>query len=71
VTRFGRHGVTGLATMPSDWWKEIGPIGTLDDAVAHMKALEAAGVHSIGMFPAPEVDIATAQLDDVLRLGTR
>ena len=71
VTRFGRHGVTGLATMPSDWWKEIGPIGTLDDAVAHMKALEAAGVHSIGMFPAPEVDIATAQLDDVFRLGTR
>lgn len=71
VTRFGRHGVTGLATMPSDWWKEIGPIGTIDDAVAHMEALETAGVHSIGMFPAPEVDIATVQLDDVLRLGTR
>jgi hypothetical protein len=57
--------------MPSDWWQEIGPIGTVDDAVAHIEALEAEGVHSIGMFPAPEVGIATAQLDDVLRLATR
>jgi alkanesulfonate monooxygenase SsuD/methylene tetrahydromethanopterin reductase-like flavin-dependent oxidoreductase (luciferase family) len=71
VTRLDSHGVGGLAAMPSDWWTEIGPIGTVDDAVTHIEALEAAGVHSIGLFPAPDVSIATAQLDDVLRLGTR
>jgi 5,10-methylenetetrahydromethanopterin reductase len=68
---FDRHGVDGLASMPADWWREIGPIGTLDDAVAHIETLEAVGVHSIGMFPAPDVQIAEAQLDDVLRLATR
>jgi hypothetical protein len=57
--------------MPPEWWAEIGPIGTLDDAVAHIEALEAAGVHSIGLFPAPDVDVATAQVEDVVRLATR
>jgi alkanesulfonate monooxygenase SsuD/methylene tetrahydromethanopterin reductase-like flavin-dependent oxidoreductase (luciferase family) len=71
VTRFNSHGVGGLAAMPSEWWTEIGPIGTVEDAVTHIEALEAAGVHSIGLFPAPDVSIAAAQLDDVLRLGTR
>ena len=71
MARYGRQGVSGLATMPSEWWKEIGPIGTVDDAVAHIEALDAAGVHSIGLFPAPVVETAMAQLDDVLRLGSR
>jgi 5,10-methylenetetrahydromethanopterin reductase len=71
VERFQRGGVAGLVTMPDDWWVEIGPIGTLDDAVAHVEALTAAGVHSIGLFPAPELDIARAQIDDVLAIATR
>ena len=64
-------GVEGVATMPDEWWAEIGPIGTLDDAAAHLGALEDAGVHSIGLFPAPEVDIARSQVDDVLALSRR
>ncbi len=71
AARHDQQGLHGLATMPSDWWMEIGPIGTLDDAVAHIEALEAAGAHSIGMSPAPVVEIAMAQLDDVLRLAAR
>lgn len=65
------RGVAGVAAMPVDWWAELGPIGTLDDAAAHLAALEDAGVHSIGLFPAPDVEIARAQVDDVLALAGR
>ncbi len=71
VARHRERGVEGVATMPDDWWAEIGPIGTLDDAAVHLDALEAAGVHSIGLFPAPDVEIARAQVDDVLALARR
>jgi len=54
--------------MPPDWWHEIGPIGTLDDARAHIDALAAAGVSSIGLFPASDVATARAQLNDVAGL---
>ena len=64
-------GLEGVRDMPADWWAEIGPIGTLDDAAAHLAALEAAGVHSVGLFPAPEVDVARSQVDDVLALARR
>jgi 5,10-methylenetetrahydromethanopterin reductase len=65
------RGVEGVRDMPADWWAEIGPIGTLDDAAAHLAALEAAGVHSIGLFPAREVEVARSQVDDVLALARR
>jgi 5,10-methylenetetrahydromethanopterin reductase len=68
IARYATRGVDGLATMPSDWWNEIGPIGTLDDARAHIDALAAAGVRSIGLFPASDVATARAQLDDVAAL---
>jgi len=71
VARHDTRGVEGVATMPDDWWAEIGPIGTLDDAVAHLGALEGEGVHSIGLFPAPDVEIARSQVDDVLALARR
>jgi hypothetical protein len=71
VARFAEHGVEGLVTMPAEWWIELAPIGTLDDACAHVDALERAGVNSIGLFPAPEVDIARRQIDDVLAIARR
>jgi 5,10-methylenetetrahydromethanopterin reductase len=71
VARFAERGVEGLVTMPAEWWIEIGPIGTLDDARAHVDALERAGVDSIGLFPAPEVDIARRQIDEVLAIARR
>ena len=71
VARFAEHGVEGLVTMPAEWWIELAPIGTLDDARAHVDALERAGVDSIGLFPAPEVDIARLQIDDVLAIASR
>jgi alkanesulfonate monooxygenase SsuD/methylene tetrahydromethanopterin reductase-like flavin-dependent oxidoreductase (luciferase family) len=68
VARYATRGVDGLATMPPDWWHEIGPIGTLDDARAHIDALAAAGVSDIGLFPASDVATARAQLNDVAGL---
>jgi alkanesulfonate monooxygenase SsuD/methylene tetrahydromethanopterin reductase-like flavin-dependent oxidoreductase (luciferase family) len=71
VSRHAELGVDGLVTMPDEWWAEIGPIGTLDDAIAHVGALEDAGVRSIGLYPAPDVDIARSQVGDVLALARR
>ncbi len=71
VEVFRRSGVDGLAKMPSDWWMELGPIGTLDDAAEHLEALERAGADSIGLFPAPDLAVASAQLDDVTALVAR
>jgi alkanesulfonate monooxygenase SsuD/methylene tetrahydromethanopterin reductase-like flavin-dependent oxidoreductase (luciferase family) len=71
AARYAGEGVDAIAGMPDDWWLELGPIGTLDDAAEHIAALEAAGVHSVGLFPAPEVEIARSQVDDVLALARR
>ncbi|MDQ6658635.1 MAG: LLM class flavin-dependent oxidoreductase [Actinomycetota bacterium] len=64
-------GAGGLVGMPPDWWHSIGAIGTLDDAHAYLEAMEAEGVMSISMFPAPEIDIARGQLSDVVTLANR
>ncbi|NEA33680.1 LLM class flavin-dependent oxidoreductase [Streptomyces sp. SID13031] len=68
---FDEKGIDGLVSMPQDWWAELGPIGTLDDAAAHIDALEAAGVHHIGLFPDPEVEHGLPQLEYVLELANR
>lgn len=71
VKLHAEKGAAGLVTMPQDWWQEIGPVGTLEDAAAHIEALEAAGVHHIGLFPDPEVEHGLPQLDYVLELAKR
>lgn len=68
AARWRADGPAGLATMPDDWWAEIGPIGTFDDVVAHVHALGAAGATSVAFFPAPDVTVARRQLDDVAAL---
>jgi alkanesulfonate monooxygenase SsuD/methylene tetrahydromethanopterin reductase-like flavin-dependent oxidoreductase (luciferase family) len=71
VKRYDEQGIPGLVSMPTDWWTELGPIGTLDDAAAHLDALNAAGVHHIGLFPDPEVEHGLPQLEFVLELANR
>jgi len=71
IKRYDEQGVPGLVTMPTDWWAELAPVGTLDDAAAHLDALTAAGVHHIGLFPDPEVEYGLPQLDYVLELANR
>lgn len=66
--RHSARGEAGIADMPHDWWIDLGAIGTLDDAVAHVEALADAGAHNVALFPAPDPDIARRQLTDVARL---
>ncbi|TDD20596.1 LLM class flavin-dependent oxidoreductase [Kribbella turkmenica] len=68
---YDESGADGLVGMPADWWTDIGAVGTLDDAAAHIDALESAGVHHIGLFPDPEVAHGMPQLDHVLALANR
>ncbi len=63
--RVDRAGAEALVDMPPDYWHEIGAVGTIDDAHAHLRALEAAGVGSINIFPGPELEVASAQIDQV------
>lgn len=65
----GGHEV--LLDMPADYWTEIGAVGTMDDALGHVAALEAAGVSSINVFPGDEIEIAMEQLPDVAALAAR
>jgi alkanesulfonate monooxygenase SsuD/methylene tetrahydromethanopterin reductase-like flavin-dependent oxidoreductase (luciferase family) len=62
-------GLDGLVAMPRDWWLQIGAIGTRDDAVEHLALLEAEGVTGAAFFPAPELDLARQQIDDVIAIA--
>lgn len=67
--RVERDGDDALIDMPADHWREIGAIGTMDDALAHVAALEDAGVDTINVFPGPELEIAWEQLPLVAELA--
>jgi alkanesulfonate monooxygenase SsuD/methylene tetrahydromethanopterin reductase-like flavin-dependent oxidoreductase (luciferase family) len=69
--RVERGGPEALVDMPPDYWHEIGAVGTMDDALAHVAALEAAGVASINIFPGPELETAWQQLPQVAALARR
>ena len=64
-------GAEALLEMPADHWCEIGAVGTMDDALAHVAALEATGVASINIFPGPELETAREQLPQVAALARR
>jgi alkanesulfonate monooxygenase SsuD/methylene tetrahydromethanopterin reductase-like flavin-dependent oxidoreductase (luciferase family) len=69
--RVSTGGPEALLDMPADYWAEIGAIGTFDDALAHVAALEAAGVNSINIFPADDIEIAWEQMEGVAALAAR
>jgi alkanesulfonate monooxygenase SsuD/methylene tetrahydromethanopterin reductase-like flavin-dependent oxidoreductase (luciferase family) len=69
--RVAASGAEALVEMPHDYWVEIGAIGTMDDALAHVASLEAAGVGSINIFPGPEPELAWEQMPQVAALARR
>lgn len=69
--RVGRDGDEALVDMPADHWLEIGAVGTMDDALAHVAALEAAGVGTVNVFPGPELELAWEQLPLVAAIAAR
>ena len=68
---YATRGAEALVEVPADWWAELGAIGTLEDAAAHLAALEQAGVDSVMFVPAPDPAVARGQLTDVIRLADR
>src|SRR5699024_12602139 len=66
-----RGGDEAMAAVPPEWWAELGAIGTLEDAAAHIDALERAGATGVALVPAPDAEGATRQIDDVLELARR
>jgi len=69
--RVEKGGADALLDMPADYWIEIGAIGTMDDALRHVAALDAVGVRSITIFPGPELEVALGQIDQVAALARR
>jgi len=69
LERHAARGVDGIADMPSDWWIELGAIGTFDDAVRHAEALADAGAHDVAFFPGPTVDLVREDIEHVTRLA--
>ena len=62
-------GADAVVGMPDEWWTDLSGAGTIDDVLAHVAVLEAAGAHHVAFFPAPEADVALAQLDDVIAVA--
>ncbi len=58
-----RDGVQGLTRMPSDWWAELGLVGTADDVEEQRAALHAAGAGTVACLPIGDLGHAYAQLD--------
>jgi 5,10-methylenetetrahydromethanopterin reductase len=58
-------GLDAIASMPSDWWIELGAIGNLDDVLAHAAAMHAAGCTELAFFPGPTVEATREDLDAV------
>lgn len=69
--RVSNGGAATLLDMPADHWREIGAIGTMDDALAHVAALEEAGVGTVTIFPGDDLDVAWQQLPLVAQLTAR
>jgi alkanesulfonate monooxygenase SsuD/methylene tetrahydromethanopterin reductase-like flavin-dependent oxidoreductase (luciferase family) len=67
--RHTARGVDGIADMPTEWWIELGAIGTFDDAVRHAEALADAGATDVTFFPGPTVELAREDLGHVTRLA--
>jgi len=65
------RGSEGIVGMPRDWWVRLGPIGTRDDAAEHLTLMAEAGATSVAFFPAPDLDLARRQVDDVVALAAR
>jgi alkanesulfonate monooxygenase SsuD/methylene tetrahydromethanopterin reductase-like flavin-dependent oxidoreductase (luciferase family) len=71
ASRVAGGGHEALVEMPADYWREIGAIGTIDDALHHIAALEQVGVGSINVFPGPELELAWELLAEAATLAGR
>lgn len=71
VNRYEAGGTEALVEVPADWWAELGAIGTLEDAAAHLAALEQAGADGVTFVLSTKPAVARSQLAEVIRLAER
>lgn len=71
VDRHRDGGAAALADMPADWWHDLGPIGTAEDALEYFDRIEAAGADSVSVFPAPDAKEALADVGSLVDLVQR
>ena len=50
-----------IAAMPVDWWSDLGPIGTPEDAAGYLTAMSDAGADALAVFPDPDDPITGAR----------
>jgi 5,10-methylenetetrahydromethanopterin reductase len=68
VDRHADGGTPALASMPQEWWIEIGAIGAIGDVREHLEAMRDAGADDVCLFPGDDRDLVRSQLDDVAAL---
>ncbi len=52
-----------VAAMPVEWWHDIAPVGTPDDAAEYLRRMEEAGADAVAVFPsfvAPDTDVVAS-----------
>ena len=60
--RAGKVGwVAALEAMPAEWWRQIGAVGTPDDAAEYLRAMGEAGTDCVTCFPNPDAPIEDAR----------
>ena len=67
--RFVDGGAEALAGMPVDWWRDLGPIGSPEDANEYFDRAEAAGADSVSVFPAYEVEPALRDIRSLVEFA--
>ncbi|MFV0260752.1 MAG: LLM class flavin-dependent oxidoreductase [Acidimicrobiales bacterium] len=50
--------IDAVTRMPPEWWRQLGPIGTPDDAAGYLRSMRAAHADSLVIFPDPTDPIA-------------
>jgi alkanesulfonate monooxygenase SsuD/methylene tetrahydromethanopterin reductase-like flavin-dependent oxidoreductase (luciferase family) len=63
AARVRAGGPEAVLRMPDDWWRQIGAIGTPDDAAAHIQSLVDAGADRVALFLPPDRSLWDAQLE--------
>jgi 5,10-methylenetetrahydromethanopterin reductase len=62
AARVQTGGSEAVLRMPDDWWRQVGAIGTPDDAAAHVQDLVDAGADRVALFLPPDRSLWEAQL---------
>lgn len=62
-------GNDAVARLPDQVWRELGAVGDLDDAIAHVGALHEAGADDVALFLAPDdLALAVAQVEQAVTI---